>query len=79
MLSNFKTLRQEGASRKDYVKQLTMDLASYYGYNDYLIEVLVEVILCSCNLNFSVRVLELVLTVSLSSSSSCRCFLQLNL
>ncbi|KAL8147724.1 26S rRNA (cytosine-C(5))-methyltransferase NOP2B [Apium graveolens] len=42
ILSNFKTLRQEGASRKDYVKQLTIDLASYYGYNDYLIEVLVE-------------------------------------
>ncbi|KAL6967646.1 26S rRNA (cytosine-C(5))-methyltransferase nop2b [Sarracenia purpurea var. burkii] len=42
VLSNFKSLRQEGATRKDYVQQLTMDLGSYYGYNDYLIGVLVE-------------------------------------
>ena len=44
ILSNFKSLRQEGATRKDYVEQLTIDLGSYYGYNEYLIGVLVEVL-----------------------------------
>lgn len=42
VLSNFKALRQEGASRKDYVEQLTRDLGTYYGYNEFLIGVLVE-------------------------------------
>lgn len=44
MLSNFKELKQEGTTRKDYTEQLKMDLASYYGYNEFLIGVLVEVI-----------------------------------
>lgn len=44
MLSNFKALRQEGATRKDYVEQLKKDICSYYGYNEFLIGVLVEVI-----------------------------------
>ncbi|XP_043817910.1 26S rRNA (cytosine-C(5))-methyltransferase NOP2B [Manihot esculenta] len=42
VLSNFKELKQEGSRRKDYIEQLKMDLCSYYGYNDFLIGVLVE-------------------------------------
>lgn len=47
MLSNFKDLSQKETSRKAYVQQLKMDLGSYYGYNEFLIGVLVEVSLIS--------------------------------
>lgn len=42
VLANFKTLRQEGRSRKEYVEQFKADLGTYYGYNEFLIGVLVE-------------------------------------
>ncbi|KAJ4913264.1 S-adenosyl-L-methionine-dependent methyltransferases superfamily protein [Raphanus sativus] len=42
ILSNFKDLRPEGVKRKEFVEQLKADLASYYGYNEFLIGTLVE-------------------------------------
>ncbi|XP_044474169.1 26S rRNA (cytosine-C(5))-methyltransferase NOP2B-like [Mangifera indica] len=42
VLSNFKDLCQKGRTRKEYVQQLKLDLGSYYGYNEFLIGVLVE-------------------------------------
>lgn len=42
VLSNFKALRQDGSTRKDYIEQLKNDICSYYGYNEFLIGVLVE-------------------------------------
>lgn len=43
VLSNFKALRQDGSTRKEYVEQLKKDLCTYYGYNEFLIGALVEV------------------------------------
>ncbi|KAG4923760.1 hypothetical protein JHK87_049300 [Glycine soja] len=42
VLSNFKALRQDGSTRKEYVEQLKKDLCTYYGYNEFLIGALVE-------------------------------------
>ncbi|KAL2945039.1 hypothetical protein RDABS01_033386 [Bienertia sinuspersici] len=42
VLSKFTFLKQEGASRKDYIEQLMIDLSSYYGYNEFLIGMLME-------------------------------------
>ncbi|CAO2814433.1 unnamed protein product [Amaranthus hypochondriacus] len=42
VLSNFKTLKQKGEARNNYIEQLKMDLSSYYGYNEFLIGALME-------------------------------------
>ncbi|KAJ7582896.1 NOL1/NOP2/sun family RNA met [Mycena floridula] len=38
ILGRFKKLGQEGRSRSEYIEQLLADIASYYGYNDFLAE-----------------------------------------
>ncbi|KAJ3305153.1 rRNA (cytosine-C5-)-methyltransferase nop2 [Kappamyces sp. JEL0829] len=40
VLNNFKELRQENKSRSEYVEVLIRDLATYYGYNRFLAELL---------------------------------------
>ncbi|ABO94821.1 predicted protein, partial [Ostreococcus lucimarinus CCE9901] len=37
VLKDFKNRRESGKSRNDYVERLTADLATYYGYNSFLI------------------------------------------
>jgi len=37
-LVDFKKYAQEGRSRSEYTEQLLADIASYYGYNDFLVE-----------------------------------------
>lgn len=42
VLSDFKALREENVPRKDYVKQLSSDLSSYFGYNDFYVEMILQ-------------------------------------
>ncbi|KAI0082735.1 NOL1/NOP2/sun family putative RNA met [Panus rudis PR-1116 ss-1] len=42
VLSNFKRYASKGRSRAEYVQQLISDIASYYGYNEFLAEKLFE-------------------------------------
>ncbi|KAG1327409.1 25S rRNA (cytosine-C(5))-methyltransferase nop2 [Cocos nucifera] len=42
VLTNFKALRQEGASRKNYIDQLKADIIAYYGYNEFLADTFIE-------------------------------------
>ena len=43
ILSDLKSLREEGMSRTDYVRSLKADLYSYYGYNGFLVSKLMQV------------------------------------
>eukprot|EP01102_Stenamoeba_stenopodia_P017676 TRINITY_DN6376_c1_g1_i1.p1 TRINITY_DN6376_c1_g1~~TRINITY_DN6376_c1_g1_i1.p1 ORF type:complete len:727 (-),score=278.76 TRINITY_DN6376_c1_g1_i1:14-2194(-) len=47
VLSNFKKLKEPEKSRSDYVSQLVSDLATYYGYTQYLIEKFLEILVPS--------------------------------
>ncbi|KAH7340809.1 NOL1/NOP2/sun family-domain-containing protein [Rhizoctonia solani] len=42
VLNDFKNLAAEGRSRSEYTAQLISDIASYYGYNEFLAEKLFE-------------------------------------
>eukprot|EP00850_Spirogloea_muscicola_P005472 SM000025S08367 [mRNA] locus=s25:378749:383155:+ [translate_table: standard] len=44
VLSNFAALREEGVPRKSYAQQLAADLAAYYGYNDFLIDLFMQML-----------------------------------
>ena len=44
ILSNFKTLCEEGKSRSEYLQMLHEDLASQYGYGDYLMSKFIELV-----------------------------------
>ena len=42
VLDDFKRLREPGRSRQDYVQQLKRDICTYYGYNDFMIDALMD-------------------------------------
>ncbi|XP_019854304.1 PREDICTED: probable 28S rRNA (cytosine(4447)-C(5))-methyltransferase [Amphimedon queenslandica] len=44
VLANFKDLREPGRKRKEYVTLLEHDLKVYYGYNEYLIDKIIQLI-----------------------------------
>ncbi|KYQ46710.1 Putative ribosomal RNA methyltransferase NOP2 [Trachymyrmex zeteki] len=43
VLSDFKRLREKNRSRFEYIELLQMDLCTYYSYNDFLIEKLMQI------------------------------------
>lgn len=42
VLSDFKSRREQGRGRKEYLSQLCKDLCTYYSYNEYLMERLMQ-------------------------------------
>lgn len=52
VLNQFNQLREEGRSRSEYVQQLMSDIATYYGYNEFLVEKLFPLFPVSESLEF---------------------------
>ena len=52
VLCNFKKLRQEGKSRKEYLAVLRNDLMTYYGYSEFLIQTFMDLFQISELLEF---------------------------
>lgn len=52
-MDNFSALREPGRSRSEYMSQLKADLATYYGYNDFMLEAMLNMFTVSgqCDLN----------------------------
>ncbi|PVU84980.1 hypothetical protein BB560_007200 [Smittium megazygosporum] len=42
VLNNFQRLRQPGKSRSNYIDQLKLDISFVYGYNDFLLSILMD-------------------------------------
>ena len=42
VLDDFKRLREPGRSRQEYIDQLKRDICTYYGYNDFMVEALLD-------------------------------------
>jgi 25S rRNA (cytosine2870-C5)-methyltransferase len=42
VLDDFKRLREPGRSRNEYIEQLKRDICTYYGYNDFMVDALLD-------------------------------------
>jgi ribosomal RNA methyltransferase Nop2 len=42
VLDDFKRLREPDRSRQDYIQQLKRDICTYYGYNDFMVDALLD-------------------------------------
>lgn len=56
MLEDFGSRREPGRSRAEYVEQLKRDLATYYGYNEFMIDMYLNMFRCGVGCCLLVRV-----------------------
>lgn len=66
VLEDFANRREEGRSRAEYMAQLKRDLATYYGYNEFMLEVRGS----ACHL-YDLRWGWLILLLRTATMSSC--------